>query len=253
MLICIDVGNTNIVLGICDDDNFKTFRLSTKQNITSDELGIQVKMLLNALEIKDKNINFIVSSVVPALDFVIKEMCKKYFDIIPVFVAPGIKSGIKIRLDNPKELGADILVGAVAASEIYGPKVLVIDIGTAMTVVYVNERKELLGGLIFPGMKTAFSSLISSTAKLEDFAYEKSKSIIGKDTKTCLQSGMFFGYSSLVEGIIKKFNNELGEFKVVFTGGEAFILRDSLENSSDYIFDGDLLMKGLKIIYEKNK
>lgn len=250
MLICIDVGNTHIVCGICKEDGFQTFRFATKNNITCDELGIQLKMLLHSLNKEEEKVNFIISSVVPKVEVVIKEMCKKYFDTKPMFVAPGIKSGIKIRIDNPKELGADILVGAVAAVEIYGPKCLVIDIGTAMTFVYVNEKKELLGGSILPGMKTAFSSLIDSTAKLEDFTYEKTDSIIGKDTKTCLQSGMFFGYVSLIEGLIEKYHEELGDFKVVFTGGESFILKDMLKK--EYIFDSDLLMKGLKIIYHKN-
>jgi len=196
---------------------------------------------------------FIVSSVVPQIDSVIKDMCIKYFNTKALFVEPGVKTGIKIRLDNPKELGADILVGAVAAVEEYGTNVLVIDMGTAITLVYINQNKELLGGTIFPGIRTAFSSLFSGTAKLEETGYDKPKDIIGSDTKSCIQSGMVYGYVSMLEGMINKYHEKLGPFKTVITGGDAMKLKEMLSSVEDCYFDSDLLIKGLKIIYEKNK
>lgn len=253
MLVCLDVGNTHIVVGIYEDDNCKTYRLSTNPNITVDELGLKINDILRFNNNKESKYEFIVSSVVPQIDSTIKEMCIKYFNVEAIFVEPGIKTGIKIRLDNPKELGADILVGAVAAVEEYGTNVLVVDMGTAITLVYVNEKKELLGGTIFPGIRTAFSSLFSGTAKLEETAYDIPKSIIGSDTKSCIQSGMVYGYASLMEGMIKKYHEKIGPFKTVITGGDALKLKNVLTNIDNCYFDNNLLIKGLKIIYNKNK
>lgn len=251
MLVCLDVGNTHIVLGVYEEKGLKTYRICTNPNVTCDELGIKLYDILKFHHQDVKKFDFVVSSVVPKIDMAIKEMCQKYFNCKALFVEQGIKSGIKIRLDNPKELGADILVGAVSASHQYGGNLLVIDIGTAMTMVYVNEQKELLGGTIFPGIHTSFSSLTSKTAKLCDVAYEKPKSIIGTDTKSCLQSGMIYGYASLLEGLIKRYHEKVGDFKVIMTGGEAKLLQEFFK-SEEYIFDDELIIKGLKIIYEKN-
>lgn len=252
MLVCLDVGNTHIVLGVYNNEELKTYRICTNPNATSDELGIKIKEILNFNYKNATKYDFVISSVVPKIDLAIKKMCAKYFNCEALFVEQGVKSGIKIRLDNPKELGADILVGAVASVSQYGGNCLVIDIGTAMTMVYVNENKELLGGTIFPGMHTSFSSLMSKAAKLEEVSFEKPKDIIGTDTKSCLQSGMIYGYLSLIEGLIEMYKKRLGELKVVITGGEAALLKEFFKDK-DYIFDDELLIKGLKIIYEKNK
>jgi len=253
MLVCLDVGNTHIVVGIYENGFCKTYRLSTNPHITVDELGIKIVDILRFNNSKINTYEFIVSSVVPQIDSVIKDMCIKYFNTKALFVEPGVKTGIKIRLDNPKELGADILVGAVAAVEEYGTNVLVIDMGTAITLVYINQNKELLGGTIFPGIRTAFSSLFSGTAKLEETGYDKPKDIIGSDTKSCIQSGMVYGYVSMLEGMINKYHEKLGPFKTVITGGDAMKLKEMLSSVEDCYFDSDLLIKGLKIIYEKNK
>lgn len=252
MLVCLDVGNTHIVIGIIEKDKIYTYRLSTDPNATIDELGIKFTEILKFHNKDENNYEFIVGSVVPKIDSTIKKMCEKYFNCKPIFVEQGIKSGIKIRLDNPKELGADILIGAVASSTIYGGNILVIDIGTAMTMVYVNENKELLGGTIFPGIHTSFSHLMSKAAKLEEVSFERPKDIIGTDTKSCLQSGMIYGYISLIEGLIERYKKRLGDFKVVITGGESMLLKD-LFKDKDYIFDDELIIKGLQILYEKNK
>ena len=253
MLVCLDVGNTHIVVGIYESETCKTYRISTNPHITVDELGIKIVEILKFNNSNVKDYEFIVSSVVPQIDSVIKDMCIKYFNTKAMFVEPGIKTGIKIKLDNPKELGADILVGAVAAVEEYGTNVLVIDMGTAITLVYINSYKELLGGTIFPGIRTSFSSLFQGTAKLEETGFDKPKDIIGSDTKSCIQSGMMYGYASLIEGMINRYHNKLGPFKTVITGGDAFKLKDLLSSVDDCYFDSDLLIKGLKIIYNKNK
>lgn len=252
MLVCLDVGNTHIVIGVYEGDNLKTYRICTNPNATCDELGIKILEILNFHHKEIEKYEFVVSSVVPKIDNTIKKMTEKYFNCEALFVRQGIKSGIKIRLDNPKELGADILVGACASVNMYPGNLLVIDIGTAMTMVYVNENKELLGGTIFPGIHTSFSSLMSKAAKLEEVSFEKPQSILGTDTKTCLQSGMIYGYLSLIEGLIARYHELLGDFTVVMTGGEANLLKELFKDKS-YIYDEDLIIKGLKIIYEKNK
>lgn len=253
MLICFDVGNTHTVVGVySDNENYLTYRISTDAKITSDELGIKLLDILKYNNYKTNKYEVIVSSVVPKFDNVIKSMCLKYFNCEPIIVGQKIKSGIKIRLDNPKELGADLLVGAVAATTLYGDNLVIVDMGTATTFVYVKNN-ELLGGSIIPSMRTAFSSLFEKAARLEEVSFEKPNAIVGRDTKTSIQSGMYYGYSSMIEGMLEKYHHELGDFRVILTGGESILLKDSFMNKDKYIFDNDLLIKGLKILYDKNK
>lgn len=254
MYICVDIGNTNIVLGVFDacDNKICDFRLSTKRYLTVDEFAMY---FMNALKINDIESGSvegaIVSSVVPELDSIIKEAFLKYLHFEPLFVGQGIKSGINIKLDNPKQLGADLLVGAVGAVNKYSTPVLVIDIGTAMTITFVNEKKEFIGGSILPGIRTAFSNLIDKTSKLEDVSLEDVDTLIGHNTKDCLQSGMIYGWCSMIDGMIDKYQKELGSFTVVLTGGEARYLIKHLEHK--VIYDDNLLIDGLRILYIKNK
>ena len=255
MHICMDIGNTNIVIGIFEDDKIvNRFRFSTNTLMTADEYGIKLMQLFNFNNInKDLIDGVIVSSVVPELDFIIKTMIKKYLGLEPIIVGPGVKTGIHIKLDNPKQLGADLLVGAVGVVEKYGANSLIIDIGTALTIVYVNEKKEFMGGAIMPGIRTAFSTLALKTSKLEDVGLEDVKEILGKDTKSCLQSGMVFGWASLVEGMIKRYLDLYGKMNVVMTGGEARFIINHIDPELNIIYDDDLLLDGLNIIYQKNK
>ena len=253
MFLCIDIGNTNIVIGCFNDVNEKVcdFRLSTKRNATIDELAMTFVELLRFNGVSEKDIEgAIISSVVPELESNLKEVFKKYFNLEPIFVGPGIKSGINIKLDNAKQLGADLLVGAVGATEKYKEPVLIIDIGTAMTITFVNDKKEFIGGAIMPGVRTAFSNLIDKAAKLEEVSFEDSTNPIGHNTKDCIQSGMIFGWSSMIDGMIDKYQKELGDFKVVLTGGEARYLVKHLEHK--VIYDDNLLLDGLKTLYLKN-
>lgn len=254
MHICMDIGNTNIVIGIFDNNKLiNRFRFSTNTLMTADEYGIKIIQLIAFNKINKDNINgFIISSVVPELDSIIKTMVNNYFNLEPIFVGPGIKTGIHIKLDNPKQLGADLLVGAVGVVEKYGANSLIIDIGTALTMVYVNAKKEFLGGSIMPGIRTAFNTLSLKTSKLEDVGLEDVKDILGRDTKTCLQSGMVFGWASLVEGMIKRYLDIYGKMNVIITGGEARFIINHIDKNLNVIYDEDLLLDGLNIIYHKN-
>lgn len=253
MVICVDVGNTNICFGIYKDEKLvSTYRLSTNVNQTYDEYGIKLNGLFALNNINKEEINgVIIGSVVPRIDTILEKTFKKYFNLDPIFVAPGVKSGIHIKIDNPKELGADLLVGAVAASTKYKTPVLVVDMGTATTFAYVNEKKEFLGGVICAGLKTSYNSLFMNTSKLEAVKLTNTNDILGKNTTSCLQNGMAYGTSSMIDGIISKFRKAYGEFNVVITGGDAPFISKYLEEET--ILDENLLLDGLHIIYEKNR
>lgn len=255
MIICIDIGNTNTVIGTYKDDKLiQTLRIKTDTSLTADEYGIKILECLYYNKINKSEINgVIVSSVVPYLDRIISEMVKKYFALDAIFVSPGIKTSINIRLNNPKECGADLLVGAVGAVEKYGNDVIVIDMGTAITMIYINDKNEFLGGVIMPGVHTAYQSLFSATAKLESVGINDVTQVIGKDTRASLQSGMVFGTVSMIEGMIDRFKETYKEAKVVITGGESKTLYSYFNRKYKIIYDEFLLLDGLNILYKKNK
>lgn len=253
MVICVDVGNTNICLGLYQNNSlFKSYRLSTNTNLTSDEYGVRICSLLSHDNILISNIEgVIIGSVVPKVDRVLEEVFINYFNINPLFVGPGIKSGVHIKIDNPKELGADLLVGAVGAVNKYTGNLLIIDMGTATTFVYVNEKKEFLGGVICAGLKTSYNSLFNNTSKLEQVKMSRPKDIVGKNTISCIQNGMIYGTASMIDGVIQKFRKGYGDFTVVLTGGDAPLISEYLEEKT--IIDENLLLDGLYIIYQKNE
>ena len=254
MLLCIDIGNTSIVLGLYKDNKLiESFRLQTNIYTTGDEYIIKISSVLNDLGYKKEDVSgIIISSVVPQLDSEFKIAFKKFFGIDPMFIVPGIKSGINIRIDNPKELGADLLVGAVGAVNKYSAPTIVIDMGTATTLSYINNKCEFLGGIILPGIKTGYNALFNKASKLEEVGIKKPDNVIGKGTVTCIQSGMIYGTSSMIDGLIRKIKKEYNDdCKVVITGGDARYIIDSLEE--EVIYDENLLLDGLLIIYNKNK
>ena len=255
MHICMDIGNTNIVIGIFENNIIiNRFRFSTNTLMTADEYGIKIMQLFNYNNInKDLIEGFIISSVVPELDLVIKMMVKKYFGIEPILIGPGIKTGIHIKLDNPKQLGADLLVGAVGVVEKYGANSLIIDIGTALTMVYVNDKKEFSGGSICAGIKGSLKSLINSTSKLSTPTLDVPEKVVCNDTLACIQSGIVFGHISMIEGLVSKIKKELNNdnLKVLLTGGNSIIIKDHL--NIDFIYDENLLLEGLLDIYTKNE
>ena len=195
----------------------------------------------------------VISSVVPTINFTIEHMCQNYFHMQPMMVAPGIKTGINIKYENPRELGSDRIANAVAAYAQYGGPCIFIDFGTATTFGVVDENGSFLGGSIFPGIKVASEALVSGTAKLPRFAIEKPESVIGRTTLTNLQSGMYYGYVGLVKHIVQKMKQELGrqDAIVVATGGMALLISE--ESKVIDKLDGLLTLKGLRMIYERNK
>ncbi|MEG0592437.1 MAG: type III pantothenate kinase [Coprobacillus sp.] len=254
MLVVIDIGNTNITIGVYNkNDLIGTYRLTTWFKRTSDEYGFMLLSFLNASSIQMEQVNdIIISSVVPKINYSFTNSIKKYFHKDPIFIGPGVKTGIDIRIDNPSALGADRLVDAAGAYYTYGGPCIVIDFGTATTYDVVSEKGEFLGGATAPGIGISSEALSSQAAKLPEIEINKPDKIIAKNTVKSMQAGVVFGYIGQTEYIIKKIKEEYGQdMKVISTGG----LGRMIANETDYIdiYDADLTFKGLKIIYEKSK
>jgi len=258
VILVSDVGNTNIVLGIYDEKNLiAEWRLSTDLTRTADEFGIQVFQLFSQSRIDTSEIEgVIISSVVPNIMYSLEHMIRKYFDVSPIIIGPGVKTGINIKYDNPKEVGADRIVNAVAAHEIYRRSLIIIDFGTATTFCAVTKNGDYLGGTICPGLRIASEALFQKAAKLPRIELIKPETIICKNTVTSMQSGIIYGYIGQVEYLVSKMKKEMmekGESEplVVATGGLATLIAG--ESSSVDIINRNLTLEGLRIIYEKNK
>lgn len=254
MIFTMDVGNTNIKMGLFNGKELIHYwRLSTNRTNTSDEYGILVTSLFRGAGLSCDQVNGImISSVVPSVNFTIEHMCNDYFGVTPKFVAPGVKTGINIQYDNPRALGSDRICNAVAAQAYYGSPCVFIDFGTATTFGVVDGKGAFAGGCICPGIKIASEALVRGTSKLPNFELVKPESVIGKNTITNLQSGMFFGYVGQVEYLVNKMKQELGrpDAKVVATGGMARMI--AAETTVIDKIDGLLTLKGLRLIYERN-
>lgn len=258
MILVMDAGNTNIVLGVYQDKQLVVdWRLSTDTKRTADEYGVQVTDLFYESNLDPSKISgVIISSVVPNIMYSIEHMVKKYFKIKPIIVGPGVKTGINIKYDNPREVGADRIVNAVAAHEIYKKPVIIIDFGTATTFCAVTSKADYLGGAICPGMKIAAEALTEKAAKLPRIELVKTPAIICKNTVSSMQAGLVYGYIGQVDYIIKKMKAEmvlLGEDEslVLATGGMAKLINEDSDNID--IVDPFLTLRGLRIIFEKNK
>ena len=253
MILTLDIGNTNIKTALFDGEEMVQYwRLTTNRMMSSDEYGILLVNLFrhNGLDIKCVT-GIIMSSVVPSINFTIEHMLQNYFGIQPMTVVPGIKTGINLKYDNPRELGSDRIANAVAAWELYGGPCIFIDFGTATTFGVIDADGAFLGGTICPGIKLSSEALVSGTAKLPRFELARPENVIGKTTLTNLQSGMFYGYVGLVRNIVRKIKQELGkEAYVVATGGMALMIAEE-SNVIDKL-DGLLTLKGLRLIYERN-
>lgn len=255
MLLAIDIGNTNIKYGVWDGENLKaSFRVASRLSRTADEYGsVLVNLLLNS-DIKKTDVDgIIVSSVIPTLNYTMCHMCEYFFGITPMMVGPGVKTGINIKTENPKEVGADRIVNNVAAYKKYGGPVIVIDFGTATTFNVVDGSGAFIGGVIAPGIKTALEGLVSSTAQLPMIELVSPKTAIAKNTETNMQAGIIFGFSGLVDNIVGKIKKELGDtdVKVVATGGLGEIIAKETKNIT--VVDRTLTLFGLKTIYDLNK
>lgn len=255
MLLGIDLGNTNITIGVFEKNVLiGTFRMTTKQPRTSDEIGIFICDLLNQLNIETSQIEaVIVASVVPDMMYSLNSAIIKYFDKKPLIVSSDIFTGITVKTEQPGHLGADRLVDAAAAYAYYGGPVIVVDFGTATTYDVVLADGSFVGGVITPGLQTAANSLSDSTARLPKIAIEKPKNILAKNTITSIQAGVVYGYIGQTEYIIKNLKKEanVADIKVVATGGLGAMIAQETD-SIDY-YDRDLTLKGLQFIYERNK
>ena len=253
MLLAIDVGNTNITFGVFDGkDMVATFRMMTKQPRTSDEFGIMIMSLLRNNKIPFSDIeDIIASSVVPKINYSLSSALIKYFDIMPVMVEPGIKTGIRLEFDNPRQVGADRIVDAVAAYTIYGGPVIVIDFGTATTYDLITGDGSFVGGVTAPGVATSASALWNAAAKLPEVEIKKPDTILAKDTVTSMQAGIVYGQIGQTEMIVRQMKNESGlsDIKTVATGGLGSLITAEVKCIDFY--DQSLTMHGLQIIYDK--
>lgn len=253
MIFCIDIGNSNIKYAIFDNDKLiATFRVSSRNLSTSDEYGVIVTDLMKSVSVKKEDITgVIMSSVIPQLNYTMEHMCKDYLGLEPINVDTSINTGIKFLVDSPTEVGADRIVNSCACYHKYKGATICIDFGTAMTFNVVNSKGEFLGGVIFPGMKTALDSLVNGTAKLPNIELELPDKIIATGTVTNMQAGLINGYIGVTEKIITEMKKELGEpCTVIATGGLSQIIAEN--TSCIDVVDRRLTLDGLKLIYEMN-
>lgn len=255
MLLVVDVGNTNTVFGVYREKELLShWRIRTIHGQTADEFGMLVWNLFRWAGLPMEEVRaVVVSCVVPPLLRAIHELCQRYFNLRPLVVGPGIRTGMPILYDNPKEVGADRIVNAVAAYEKYKQGVIVIDFGTATTFDVISPKGEYLGGAIAPGIGVASEALFQKTAQLPKVEFSKPLSVVGKNTVSSIQSGLFWGYVGLVDGIVERIKRECGEepMKVVATGGLASLI--AAESKTIEEVDEFLLLDGMRIIYERNR
>ncbi len=255
MLLAVDIGNTNIVFGCVDSrDEIVVFeRISTNHNATSAEYAALIKNILEMNNFHPEDIHdAVMSSVVPSVTNTIKEAVRKLFGVEVMVAGPGVRTGLNILIDNPKQLGSDQAVDAVAAINTYPAPLIIIDMGTATTVSVVDSRKNYLGGLIMTGMGVSVNALIDRTAQLPKIDFELPPNIIGRNTIDCMKSGALYSNACAIDGIVERIEAELGEkCTVVATGGLASTVIPLCRR--EIIVDNNLLIRGLTIIYRKNK
>lgn len=261
MLLAFDVGNTNIVLGVFKDGRMITnWRLETDNNKSADEYGMIVSQLFKYEGLKVENVkDVIISTVVPSVLYTLQHLSVKYFHRKAIVIGPGIKTGLVVKYDNPKQVGSDRIVNAVAAHAKYGGPLIIIDFGTATTFCAVSEKAEYIGGTIAPGLKISSEALFEKTSKLPKVELEEPGRVICRNTINSMQSGLVYGHMGMVDYIVKKMKQELLEYsnsenkevKVIATGGLASMI-DSGIDCIDHV-DKMLTLEGLQLIYEKNK
>ncbi|MEO8538375.1 MAG: type III pantothenate kinase [bacterium] len=253
MLLALDIGNTSIHIGLFEGDTVAhTWRIGVESEKLPDEYGVLLMNLLSTAGIHSGDVHAcIVGCDVPPLIPTFEQVCRKYFHIEPMVVGHGLRTGVRILYDNPKQLGADRIIDAVAAIKLYGPPVIVVDFGTATVFDAVNEQGDYLGGAIAPGIGIASEALFSRAAMLYRVQLERPPVAIGKNTIHAMQSGILFGYVGLVEGLVRRFKAELnGDPKVIATGGLAAVI--ARETDCIDVINGDLTLTGLRLIYEMN-
>ncbi len=254
MVLVVDVGNTHIVLGVFEGKKLlASWRLGTNKERTSDELGMLILGLFNHEKLSvDKVEAVVVASVVPPIMYTLEHAIKKYINSQPMIIGPGTKTGINIRYQNPKEVGADRIVNAVAGFELYGGPLIIVDMGTATTFCAISEKGEYLGGVICPGMKISAEALYQKAAKLPRIDLVKPEGVIGKNTVSSMQSGVFYGYVGQVDYIVNRIKREMGEdnIRVIATGGLSRLIAEESMTINDV--NPTLTLEGLRLIYERN-
>lgn len=254
MILAIDIGNTNIVVGCIDKE--KTYfieRLSTVRTKTELEYAVDIKVVLDLYHVKKGDIEgCIISSVVPQITNIAKLAVKKILKKEPIVLGPGIKTGLNIMMDQPGQLGADLVADAVAGIAEYQVPLIIVDMGTATTVSVVDEKKSYVGGMIMPGMRIALDALTARASQLSGISIEAPKKVIGKNTIECMKSGVLYSNAAAIDGIIDRIEEEIGQkATVIATGGLAKKIVPHCKR--EIILDEYLLLKGLLVIYEKNK
>ncbi|WP_306985958.1 type III pantothenate kinase [Alkalicoccobacillus murimartini] len=255
MILVMDVGNSTIVIGVYQDDEcIRSWRIATDRQKTSDEYAVLIQSMFAGEKIAFSNIKgIIISSVVPPIMHTLEQMCRMYLGQKALVIGPGVKTGLNILYENPREVGSDRIANAVGALTHYGSPVIIVDFGTATTYCYINEKEQYVGGAIAPGMAVATEALYLKASKLPKIELAKPKQVLGKNTIHAMQAGTFYGYIGQVEGIISRIQKEAKPSKkpiVVATGGLASLLAP--ETQVIDVVDPFLTLKGLKAIYEKN-
>ncbi|MGB3410331.1 MAG: type III pantothenate kinase [Microthrixaceae bacterium] len=258
MLLVIDVGNTQTVVGLYDTSDpsptlVDHWRMATRAERTSDELALFIRHLLatRELELSTDIRGVAISSGVPSVTFELRHMCERYLNVIPVILGTGVKTGMPVLYDNPREVGADRIANAVGAFDLYGGPVIVVDFGTATTFDVISARGEYMGGAIVPGIEISMDALFGKAAALRRVELVEPRSVIGKTTVESVQSGAVYGYSALVDGMCDRIEEELGDATIIATGGLASLIApitESIEHEEPW-----LTLHGLRLIWEKNQ
>lgn len=253
MILVVDVGNTNIVLGIYSQKQLlHHWRLSTNRSSTVDEYGVMMQQLFHHANVRIDQIDgVIISSVVPPLMFVLESLCKQYLKRTPMIVGPGLKTGLDIKYENPREVGADRIVNAVAGIELYGPPLIIVDFGTATTFDFIDGKGRYLGGAVAPGIGISTEALFQKAAKLPRIELVKPRNVVGRNTINSMQAGIVYGFAGQVDGIVERMQEQMEvKAQVVATGGMADLI--SAESKNIDTVNHLLTLQGLQIIYERN-